>query len=141
MTPSQIEDSIERIPWSGCWIWNKGTSNGYGGCRVGNTVVRAHRFVYESLVGPIALGMDLLHKCDVKLCVNPEHMYQGTDYDNAQDRIDRNPVYHMPLPAFCPQNHAMVIANSGYYNGVRYCKECKRIRYRVWYAKTGRPNR
>lgn len=136
-----LEANIERIPFSGCWIWLAGTSNSYGSVRQGNTVVRAHRAVYEAYKGPIPAGLDALHTCDIRLCVNPDHIYLGTDSDNTRDRMERHPYYNQPLSDLCPQGHLMAGDNLAYYRGTRYCRTCKRARYRAWYAETGRPNR
>lgn len=67
-----------------CWIW-KGQINksGYGRhcCKY------AHRLSYEYHIGEIPGDKMICHRCNNKICVNPEHMYLGTAYDNAQDAI------------------------------------------------------
>ena len=72
-----------------CWIWNAGLrgNNGYGGFRVNATSIRlAHNVSYELYVGDIPKGMKVLHKCDNPLCVNPSHLFLGTQQDNIKDR-------------------------------------------------------
>lgn len=73
---------------NGCWRWlgNK-TPKGYG-C-VGSVNNRAHRIYYERYVGHTPSGMLVLHKCDVKDCVNPQHLYVGTNRDNMRDASER----------------------------------------------------
>ena len=51
--------------------------------------VSAHRFSYMIANGEIPVGMFICHKCDVKGCVNPEHLYAGTHEDNTRDIVDR----------------------------------------------------
>lgn len=67
-----------------CWIWTGArTGSGYGNFRVGDTVVVAHRYAWENLVGPIPEGMVLDHLCRVRCCVNPEHLEVVTVAENT----------------------------------------------------------
>lgn len=72
-----------------CWRW-KGSytsDTGYGMAFVNSTKIRAHRLSYELFVGTIDRPLSILHACNNRWCVNWRHLRQGTDYDNAQDRI------------------------------------------------------
>ena len=78
----------------GCWLWMGNTNaGGYGSLGVteaGRTrTVYAHRLAYELFVGPIPAGLFVCHRCDVKRCVNPAHLYAGTPKDNTRDMIAR----------------------------------------------------
>lgn len=66
-----------------CWIWEGHTVNGYGRFRG----IRAHRYAYQLHKGDIGDGLMVRHLCGNKLCVNPDHLDEGTMADNAQDGI------------------------------------------------------
>lgn len=69
-----------------CWLWTGGTSHkGYGRMSMSGKRKAAHRIAYEFTYGPIPDGLNVCHKCDVTDCVNPEHLFLGTQMDNVQD--------------------------------------------------------
>lgn len=79
----------ERIAYdtiSGCWLWD-GLINadGYGKVTIARKSCRAHRVAWEIYNGRITKGADILHKCDVRLCVNPKHLFMGTQQLNGRD--------------------------------------------------------
>lgn len=70
------------------WIFSK-NKKGYGTiCKTlyGERFWLAHRYAYRKYIGEIPEGMCVLHKCDNPGCVNPKHLWIGTDLDNARDR-------------------------------------------------------
>ncbi len=72
---------------TGCWNWVAGLNNlGYGNFRVGDKVLKAHRFSYEYFVGPLDESLEICHKCNNSKCVNPEHLRQDTRSSNMIDR-------------------------------------------------------
>lgn len=74
-----------------CWFWKgKISKSGYG---VFNSKDAAHRTAYRLFNGEIPLTMNVCHSCDVKSCVNPEHLWIGSTKENMQDMVikDRNP--------------------------------------------------
>ncbi len=91
MTPQErFEGKCVPVPESGCWIWlSKLNDKGYGKLSregAGTGWAYAHRVAYEKYVGPIPNGMHVLHRCDVPCCVNPKHLFLGTQADNNRDR-------------------------------------------------------
>lgn len=86
---------------SKCWLWKGATKgNGYG--MIGVLRIRrpisTHRAAYELFVGPIPPGLCVLHKCDVRNCVNPDHLFLGTQRDNIHDSIRKGRFSFVKAP-------------------------------------------
>lgn len=75
---------IEKIS-SGCWEWRGGKSRGYGQFRYHGKMVAAHRFSWQFYKGKIPKRKFVLHSCDNTGCVNPDHLFLGTQSDNMKD--------------------------------------------------------
>ena len=73
------------VPFSGCWLWiGSVTKKGYGCFCIKNKLYRAHVASYKYFKGETN-GLNVLHKCDTPLCVNPDHLFLGTHADNIKD--------------------------------------------------------
>ena len=89
-------------PNSGCWLWFRGLgSDGYGNISAKRPGVKfraqkTHRMAWELFKGPIPSDMCVLHRCDVRSCVNPDHLFLGTRHDNDADMRAKN--RHSPTP-------------------------------------------
>ena len=78
------------VPESGCWIWAGATINsGYGKLSFKGKTYTAHRASFASFNGEIPSGKCVLHRCDVRLCVNPDHLFVGDRVDNMRDMIKK----------------------------------------------------
>lgn len=82
----RFEEKFRITP--GCWLWTAGkTKDGYGLVWRDDKNVKAHRASFELYIGPIPDGMHVLHKCDVRNCINPDHFFPGTNADNMADKV------------------------------------------------------
>lgn len=101
-----LQRFFEKIVFgmSECWYWRGGLHKlGYGlFAAIGEH--KAHRVSYRLFNGSIPNGMDVLHKCDVRNCVNPEHLFAGTHTDNMRDMVSKGRARCVPQPG---ENHPM----------------------------------
>lgn len=106
-------------------------THGYGRAEKNGHFILAHRFVYETLIGPIPGGMTLDHLCKNKLCVNPEHLEVVTRGENLRRAIpDRTPEKHRLPP--CSHGDQDIYVDP---DGKRVCRICRRERTRLWRAE------
>ena len=88
-------DKVVQVPIAGCWIWTAShiESVGYGRFGMSSGEVEyAHRASWRLFRGEIPKGMYVCHHCDVRLCVNPDHLFLGTASDNMRDASRKNRV-------------------------------------------------
>ena len=141
--PRTIEQILEHLNANtmkmsnGCWAYTGKPHNKYGHCKIrfNNHEVFIHR-----LSAHLHWGFDLdspmliLHKplCMFPNCWNPEHLYEGTHKDNAQDSIIMGTFHYTEVTTHCPQGHEYTPENTGVNSGSgkKYCKECNRLRAR-----------
>lgn len=129
-----------------CWTWT-GTKSyqGYGSLRnESGQMEKAHRVAWRIYVGEIPLGSGphgtcVLHRCDNPSCVNPKHLFLGSNRENAIDRqrkgrtksLDLGPKKNAARPT-CPRGHLVNDCNTGRrLNGSRYCRVCQAARARA----------
>jgi hypothetical protein len=85
---------MERREISGdCWLYTGILKKGYGRMGYRGRMVAAHRVAYEILKGPIPVGLYVCHKCDVRNCFNPDHLFLGTHQDNMADMVSKGRHY------------------------------------------------
>lgn len=80
-----------EIDKNGCFICisHKQDAHGYPRVKIRGIQYKIHRFVYQECFGDIPNGMVIRHTCDNRLCINPEHLLIGTNYDNVKDMTKR----------------------------------------------------
>jgi len=86
-----IDERLDKYsipePNSGCLLWfGPTTGSGYGALGVNGKTELAHRLNWQRHNGPIPAGMFLCHKCDTPQCIEPTHLFLGTQKDNLRDR-------------------------------------------------------
>lgn len=100
-------------PNSGCWIWEKCLkANGYGLMKRSTYgEAYAHRYAWRSTNNwsVIPTNMVIMHKCDNRACVNPDHLTIGTHKDNTQDSIRKGRFYRHPSYAHTQDSPAVMI--------------------------------
>lgn len=147
-----------------CWLWTGAVASGYGTIGEGGKYGRqlnAHRVSYELTYGKFDPKLYVLHKCDVKLCINPEHLFLGTQQENVDDMIAKgrakqghlygkdHPNYGKPLPDY--QREAIRKARSKNFtitspegikiegfNLTKFCRDNGLNQTEMWKVITGR---
>ena len=134
------------VPFSGCWIWTGNVqkihlASGeiyYGTYRSVETGRKgAHQVAWELYRGAIPEGLQVNHKCDVSLCVNPDHLYLGTQAQNLKDCRDRGRTRVRLSPSHCPHGHEYTAENSirKPSDGRLRCRACYNAARKKWRAR------
>lgn len=92
-----------------CWLWEGAQAgSGYGTfCGADGKMTSAHRIAYWLVNGDIPPGYVICHKCDVKLCVNPDHLWCGTQQQNVDDMIQKGRFARGKQLNHAPQNGSL----------------------------------
>jgi len=109
-----------------CWLWTAAIQNGYGVFMLSSRKqIKAHRWSYQQMVGPIPDGLTLDHLCRVRHCVNPAHLEPVTMGEN-----NRRSTGFRPHKTECPQGHSYA-EHGRDQNGYPVCRICDTDRHRA----------
>jgi len=129
-------DKISIEPNSGCWLWTAGADeHGYGQMNADAEGFprAAHRIAWILFRGPIPDGICVCHQHDDPWCVNPDHLFLGTQKDNMDDKM-RKGRHSNQKKTHCAKGHPFSGENLcafGPKHGKRYCRTCNREKSRL----------
>lgn len=139
-----LPEHVIKLFWAkvvksdGCWLWTASLQKtGYGNAWNGRSVETAHRLSYRIHKGDIPPGLDVMHSCDVRHCVNPEHLALGDRAANMRDAQAKGRLVQEPVTvckhghSFTPENTLVLDRGDG--RTRRQCRTCNRERMRARY--------
>ena len=138
----RFAENVMPEPNSGCWLW-VGVVNffGYGQLYINSRYHGAHRVSWELHQGQIPIGLFVCHKCDVPSCVNPNHLFVGTQLDNMRDAKNKGRVRKPKFKTHCVHGHSLSGYNLIMYKGCQVCRECGKIKVQRGYKPRKRAHK
>jgi hypothetical protein len=138
---AKVDKGAELAP-GGCWLWTAAAEpSGYGRFAVGKEIWVASRVAWFLSYGEIPADLFVCHRCDVPACVNPVHLFVGTQADNIHDAMakGRNKTPRADMhraQTGCKQGHPFDAENTYLHptSGQRCCRAC----HRAWTIKRRR---
>lgn len=123
---------------SGCWLYTGHVNplTGYVQISYHSQRSKAHHLAYMANKGPIPEGQVVMHSCDVRHCLNPDHLSLGTQSENIIDAVKKGRQFHR-AKTHCPAGHSYaehgrpnITKDPRQSSPWRVCKQCQLIRYR-----------
>lgn len=127
MDPSPYHFLFRRteVTEDGCWLWTGYRSPaGYGQAGYEGKVWLAHRLAWTLTNGPIPAGLQVCHACDRPPCINPAHLWLGTNADNSADKAAKGRA-RRPVLTHCPAGHEYTPENTVAWASGRRCRTCR----------------
>lgn len=125
-----------------CWIWMGVTGHyGYGSLWFEGKTRWAHRVSFHIFKEPIPKGLLVMHSCDNPWCVNPNHLFSGTQKDNIQDALKKGRFKQAgrwgDIKKRCKVGHDMLDKANLYISpkGTRTCNICRKVNRKIYKAK------
>lgn len=119
---------------NGCWEWTghygKTSKGRYGEAGYRGGKYRVHRLMYRLTKGPTPAGLVVRHKCDNSICINPDHLELGTQFQNCQDATVKGRYWHHESRfTACKHGHEFTPENTWVCSqGFRHCRTCAKLR-------------
>jgi len=122
-TPQRFWSKVNKTDT--CWLWTGARStSGYGRFVWEKWRWQAHRFSWVAVNGPIPSGLFALHKCDVRACIRPDHLFLGTQKDNMMDCSSKKRQSLQTHPERTQgENHNMAKLNENQVRRIRKLRE------------------
>ena len=122
LTNRSIESTGYITP---CWLWTGHTiGKGYGEVRDYLTNKLVHRVAAELWLPNFSSFLNVLHKCDIPRCFNPEHLFQGTQKENIQDCVTKG-RHPESRKTHCKFGHEFSEENTIKWKNKRICRICR----------------
>jgi len=124
----ELLKNLSQDPLTGCWNWQgRRDRNGYGYLTFRGKTKFAHRVSFHLFKGfDLDSHLFVCHKCDNPACINPEHLFPGTNRDNILDSLKKGRHFNASR-THCSKGHEYTPDNTLIVKGSeRVCRTCKR---------------